>query len=68
MSFVITGATGGLGRRVVEVLLDRGVAPERIVAGGRDETRLAALAELGVRATVIAGEQPAVRIDESAVD
>jgi len=48
MSLVITGATGQLGRQVVNSLLAKGVAPDRIVALGRDDERLAALAALGV--------------------
>jgi NAD(P)H dehydrogenase (quinone) len=49
MSIVITGATGQLGRHVVEQLLARGVDPSTIVAGGRNEEALAKLAEHGVR-------------------
>ena len=49
MSYVITGATGHLGRHVVETLLARGVEPAEIVATGRDQGRLADLAGLGVR-------------------
>lgn len=48
MSLVITGATGQLGRLVVESLLARGVAADQVVALGRDQERLAALAGLGV--------------------
>lgn len=48
MSFVITGATGQLGRLVVESLLAKGVAADQVVALGRDDERLAALAALGV--------------------
>ena len=35
MSYVVTGATGHLGRLTVESLLDRGVDPAEIVATGR---------------------------------
>jgi NAD(P)H dehydrogenase (quinone) len=49
MSLVITGATGHLGRLVVENLLDRGVPAGQIVAGGRSLDRLAPLAERGVQ-------------------
>ena len=52
MSIVVTGATGHLGRLVVESLVDRGVTPADIVATGRDTDRLAPLAELGVRTAV----------------
>lgn len=47
MSIVVTGATGHLGRLVVESLLERGV--EGIVATGRGVDRLQDLAERGVR-------------------
>ncbi|GAB3339333.1 SDR family oxidoreductase [Micromonospora halotolerans] len=48
MSIVVTGATGHLGRLIVEALLDRGVPADRIVALGRDTDRLAGLAARGV--------------------
>lgn len=48
MSIVVTGATGHLGRLIIESLLDRGVPAERIVALGRDTDRLAGLAARGV--------------------
>jgi NAD(P)H dehydrogenase (quinone) len=35
MSIVVAGATGQLGRLVVARLLDRGLAPDEIVAAGR---------------------------------
>ena len=47
-SLVVTGATGHLGRTVVEKLLDRGVAPDRIVAGGRNLDAAKPLADRGV--------------------
>jgi NAD(P)H dehydrogenase (quinone) len=46
---VVTGATGQLGRLIVESLLARGVAPSDIVAVGRSAEKLAALDSLGVR-------------------
>ncbi len=49
MTLVVTGATGQLGRLVVESLLRRGTAPSDIVATGRDVSRIADLAERGVR-------------------
>ncbi len=48
MSVVVTGATGHLGRLVVEHLLKRGVPGEGVVAAGRNREKLAELAELGV--------------------
>ncbi|SCL40701.1 NAD(P)H dehydrogenase (quinone) [Micromonospora pallida] len=48
MSIVVTGATGHLGRLVVESLLRRGVPADRIVALGRNVSRLADLEARGV--------------------
>jgi NAD(P)H dehydrogenase (quinone) len=48
MSVVVTGATGHLGRLIVESLLARGVAAEEVVAGGRQIDKLDDLAERGV--------------------
>lgn len=48
MSLVVTGATGRLGRLVVEALLERGVAPSEIVATGRDIQKIKDLADRGV--------------------
>ncbi|MFI9638722.1 SDR family oxidoreductase [Micromonospora sp. NPDC051925] len=48
MSVVVTGATGHLGRLIVESLLRRGVPAAQIVAVGRDVSRLTDLAERGV--------------------
>lgn len=47
-SIVVTGATGQLGRLVVASLLHKGVPAPDVVALGRDEARLAELADLGV--------------------
>ncbi|SDC38168.1 NAD(P)H dehydrogenase (quinone) [Sanguibacter gelidistatuariae] len=44
----VTGATGHLGRLVVDALLARGVAPEQIVAAVRTPARASDLAALGV--------------------
>jgi NAD(P)H dehydrogenase (quinone) len=49
MSIVITGATGQLGRLVVDSLLARGTAASDIVATGRNMAALSTLAERGVR-------------------
>ncbi|MFJ6214947.1 SDR family oxidoreductase [Streptomyces sp. NPDC092296] len=48
MSTVVTGATGHLGRLVVEALLRRGVEPSEIVATGRDIGKIKDLADRGV--------------------
>jgi NAD(P)H dehydrogenase (quinone) len=49
VSVVVTGATGHLGRLVVENLLDRGVPADQVVAIGRRTQTLADLAERGVQ-------------------
>lgn len=49
MSIVITGATGQLGRHVVEALLERNVPAEDIVATGRSLEKLDDFAGRGVR-------------------
>jgi NAD(P)H dehydrogenase (quinone) len=49
MSIVITGATGQLGRHVLEALLERNVASAEIVATGRATEKLADFAERGVQ-------------------
>ena len=48
MSTVITGASGHLGRLVVDQLLAAGTPPAQIVATGRDTDKLADLARNGV--------------------
>jgi NAD(P)H dehydrogenase (quinone) len=48
MSVVVTGATGQLGRLIVEALLRRGVPASDVVATGRDVTGIKDLAERGV--------------------
>ncbi|HET9860269.1 MAG TPA: SDR family oxidoreductase [Nocardioidaceae bacterium] len=48
MSVVITGATGHLGRLVVESLLERGFPAGQIVATGRRTEKIADLADRGV--------------------
>jgi NAD(P)H dehydrogenase (quinone) len=59
MSIVVAGATGHLGRLVVESLLARGVAPDEVVAAGRSPEKLAELGGLGVRTAVFDYEAPA---------
>jgi NAD(P)H dehydrogenase (quinone) len=48
MSIVATGATGQLGRHVIEALLERNVPAADIVAAGRSIDKLADFAERGV--------------------
>ncbi|WP_406146492.1 SDR family oxidoreductase [Streptomyces sp. NBC_01012] len=48
MSTVITGASGHLGRLIVDQLLAAGTPPEQIVATGRDTGKLADLARNGI--------------------
>ena len=48
MSTVITGASGHLGRLVVDQLLATGTPPGQIVATGRDIDKLTGLAQNGV--------------------
>jgi NAD(P)H dehydrogenase (quinone) len=49
MTILVTGASGHLGRLVVESLLARGVAPADIRAGARDTSKIADLASQGVQ-------------------
>lgn len=63
MSLVVTGATGQLGRLVVTSLLAKGVPADRIVALGRDEERLAGLADLGVTTRRVDYADPAALAD-----
>ncbi|NUP58569.1 MAG: SDR family oxidoreductase [Pseudarthrobacter sp.] len=49
MTIVVTGATGQLGRHVLEALLERGVPAQDIVAAGRSLDKLADFAARGVR-------------------
>jgi NAD(P)H dehydrogenase (quinone) len=53
MTIVITGATGQLGRLVVEALLNRNVPAEQIVAAGRNLAKIADFAERGVQVRAI---------------
>ena len=59
MSYVITGATGHLGRLVVQELLRRGVPAGDITATGRDITKVKDLADRGVRVLAIDYDDPA---------
>ncbi|KWX01093.1 quinone oxidoreductase [Carbonactinospora thermoautotrophica] len=57
MPIVVTGATGQLGRLVVESLLEK-VPAEQIVAAGRNVKKVADLAERGVQVRRIDFDQP----------
>jgi len=59
VSYVITGATGHLGRLVVQDLLRRGVPAGDITATGRDITKVKDLADRGVRVLAIDYDDPA---------
>ncbi|ROP44951.1 SDR family oxidoreductase [Pseudokineococcus lusitanus] len=58
MSVVVTGATGHLGRLVVEELLARGVPADQVLATGRDAGRLAEVGALGVRTAAVDHDDP----------
>jgi NAD(P)H dehydrogenase (quinone) len=58
MTIVVTGATGHLGRLVVENLLGRGHRADQIVAAGRNTATLADLADRGVHIAAIDLEDP----------
>lgn len=53
MSIVVTGATGQLGRHVIEALLERNVPAAEIVAAGRSIDKLADFAAQGVAVRAI---------------
>ncbi|MET3922775.1 SDR family oxidoreductase [Arthrobacter sp. UYEF20] len=59
MTIVITGATGQLGRLVVEALLDHNVPAEQVVAAGRNVAKLADLADRGVQVRPVDFDDPA---------
>jgi NAD(P)H dehydrogenase (quinone) len=58
MTIVVTGATGHLGRLIVEALLRDGTPAAEIVAAGRTADKLAALDALGVRTARIDYDEP----------
>ncbi|RHW24624.1 SDR family oxidoreductase [Nocardioides immobilis] len=47
-TYLVTGASGQLGRLTVHALLERGITPSDVVATARDTDTVADLAELGV--------------------
>jgi NAD(P)H dehydrogenase (quinone) len=59
MSIVVTGATGQLGRHVIEALLERNVPGGEIVATGRSVDKLADFARQGVRIQAMDYSDPA---------
>ncbi|GAA4905714.1 SDR family oxidoreductase [Streptomyces coeruleoprunus] len=63
MSIVVTGATGKLGRLVVEALLDSGTPAAGIAAVVRDKARAADLAERGVELRVADYDRPETLAD-----
>lgn len=63
MTILVTGATGHLGRHIVEGLLREGADPGDIVAGGRRLDRLAEFAERGVRVVPLDYDEPATVVD-----
>ncbi|WP_144876948.1 SDR family oxidoreductase [Microbacterium sp. 1.5R] len=56
MTILVTGATGQLGRLVIQSLRERGADPESIVAGARDTAKAA---DLGVRVAHLDYTEPA---------
>ncbi|GLY04300.1 SDR family oxidoreductase [Actinoplanes sp. NBRC 101535] len=58
MSIAVTGATGQLGRLVVEALITRGTAPSEIVAVVRDSAKAGALSARGVQVRVADYDAP----------
>ncbi|MCS3843621.1 SDR family oxidoreductase [Microbacterium sp. AK031] len=53
MTILITGATGQLGRLVIDSLLTRGADPQTIVAGARNLSKAADLAARGIRVVTL---------------
>jgi NAD(P)H dehydrogenase (quinone) len=60
MSYVITGATGHLGRLVIEAMLQGGVPAQDITAAGRDLTKIKDLADQGVQTRGVDYDDPAI--------
>jgi NAD(P)H dehydrogenase (quinone) len=59
MTLAIFGATGQFGGDIIAALLERGTAPETILALGRNDERLAELADQGLRTAQVDLEDPA---------
>ncbi|NEN07240.1 SDR family oxidoreductase [Diaminobutyricibacter tongyongensis] len=58
MTILVTGATGQLGRLVIDHLIARGVDPATIRAAGRNPDKLAEFASRGIQTAVIDFEVP----------
>ncbi len=59
MTILVTGASGHLGRLVIDALRERGVAPSDIRAGARDTAKIADLAATGVETVHLDYDEPA---------
>lgn len=59
MTILITGASGHLGRHVIDALLDRGAAPTDLVATARDVAKIADLTERGIPTRQLDYDTPA---------
>src|SRR5690242_14367795 len=59
MTIAVTGASGNLGRLVVEAVLARGTEPADVVAVVRDSAKVADLADRGVVVREATYEDPA---------
>ncbi|MGV2982135.1 SDR family oxidoreductase [Microbacterium sp. AGC85] len=53
MTILITGATGQLGHLTIDSLLARGADPQTIIAGARDVSKAADLADRGIRVVAL---------------
>lgn len=58
MTILVTGATGQLGRLVIERLVSCGVTPDDIVAGARDPAKAGDLLAFGVRVAELDYDRP----------
>jgi NAD(P)H dehydrogenase (quinone) len=59
MTILVTGATGQLGRLVIDSLISRGAEPGSIVAGARDTAKASDLADRGVTVAALDYSDPA---------
>ena len=59
MTTLVTGATGHLGRGIIDAMRARGAEPAGIVGGGRDAVKLAALAGTGIPTVELDYDDPA---------